>query len=124
MPSRLSNIAIDSAVPKVLADFWCSVLGRQIVEQSDEGVSIAAADGAWPVIDFLPVPESKTVKNRVHLDLRADGVTTDDELQRLLRLGALPTDVGRSADARWVVLTDPEGNEFCLLAQSVQDLAL
>jgi catechol 2,3-dioxygenase-like lactoylglutathione lyase family enzyme len=124
MPSRLSNIAIDSFVPKVVADFWCAVLGWQIVEQTDDGVSIAAADGTWPVIDFLPVPETKTVKNRVHLDLRADGVSTLDELQRLQELGALPVDVGQSADARWVVLADPEGNEFCLLAQSVQDLAV
>jgi hypothetical protein len=60
MPSRLSNISLDSAVPQDVADFWCAVLGWQIVEQSDEGVSIAATDGAWPVIDFLPVPETKS----------------------------------------------------------------
>jgi Glyoxalase-like domain len=123
MPSRLSSIAIDSAAPRALADFWCAVLGWQIVEQSDEVVSIAAADRTWPVIDFLPVPERKTAKNRLHLDLRADGVNTNDELLRLIELGALPVNVGQSADAPWVVLADPEGNEFCLLAQSVQDAA-
>ncbi|HEX3461614.1 MAG TPA: VOC family protein [Acidimicrobiales bacterium] len=122
MPSRLTNIVIDAQDPAVVADFWCSVLGWQIVEQSDEGVSISAANGAWPVIDVLPVPEAKTVKNRLHLDLRADGVSTADELERLLSLGAIPVDVGQSTAVSWVVLADPEGNEFCLLARSVQDL--
>ena len=105
-----------------MADFWCSILGWEIVEQSDEGVSIAAPDGSWPVIDFLPVPETKSLKNRLHLDLRADGITTPEELQRLLDLGASPVDVGQSPDVTWVVLADPEGNEFCLLSQSVQDV--
>ena len=85
-------------------------------------MSIAAPDGSWPVIDFLPVPETKSVKNRLHLDLRADGVTTDEELQRLLELGASSVDVGQSPDVTWVVLADPEGNEFCLLSPSVPDL--
>jgi predicted enzyme related to lactoylglutathione lyase len=122
MPSRLTNIVIDALDPSAVADFWCSVLGWQIVEQSDQGVSIAAANGTWPVIDFLPVPETKTVKNRLHLDIRADGVSTPHELERLRDLGASPVDVGQSPDTTWVVLADPEGNEFCLLAESVQDL--
>ena len=122
MSSRLSSVVIDAEAPRVVAEFWCSVLGWQIVDQSDGGVSIAAPDGSWPVIDFLPVPETKSVKNRLHLDLRADGVTTAEELQRLLELGASPVDVGQSPDVSWVVLADPEGNEFCLLSQSVQDL--
>ncbi|HEV3266621.1 MAG TPA: VOC family protein [Acidimicrobiales bacterium] len=123
MPSRLTNIVVDALDPFTVAEFWCSVLGWHIVEQSDGGVSIAAANGAWPVIDFLPVPETKTVKNRLHLDLRADGVSTPDELARLVHLGASPVDVGQSTGATWVVLADPEGNEFCLLSTSVQDLA-
>jgi hypothetical protein len=67
------------------------------------------------------VPEKKTVKNRLHLDLRADGVDTADELERLLALGARRTDVGQGADATWVVLSDPEGSEFCLLSRTVQE---
>jgi catechol-2,3-dioxygenase len=121
MTSRLACVVIDAVDPRVVAEFWCSVLGWQIVEQSDGGVSIAAPDGSWPVIDILPVPEIKSVKNRLHLDLRADGVTTPEELQRLLELGASPVDVGQSPDVTWVVLADPEGNEFCLLSGSVQD---
>lgn len=122
MPSRLTNIVVDVLDPSVVADFWCSVLGWQIVEQSDQGVSIAAANGAWPVIDFLSVPETKTVKNRLHLDIRADGVSTPHELARLRDLGASPVDIGQSPDTTWVVLADPEGNEFCLLSEPVQDL--
>jgi Glyoxalase-like domain len=68
------------------------------------------------------VPEPKTVKNRLHLDLCADGVTTSEELQRLLDLGARRTDVGQASDASWVVLSDPEGNEFCLLSRSAQEV--
>ncbi len=122
MTSRLTSVVIDAVDPRVVAEFWCSILGWQIVDQSDGGVSIAAPDDSWPVIDFLPVPETKSVKNRLHLDLRADGVTTDEELQRLLELGASPVDVGQSPDVTWVVLADPEGNEFCLLSQSIEDL--
>ena len=73
------------------------------------------------MIDVVPVPEHKTVKNRLHLDLRADGTPTADELERLLALGARRIDVGQGPDATWVVLCDPEGNEFCLLSRTVQE---
>ena len=122
MPSRIAVLAVDAVNPKVVADFWCEVLGWRIVEESHEGISIAPADGAWPTIDVLPVPERKAVKNRLHLDLRADGVSTDVELERLLTLGARRVDVGQPPDVTWVVLADPEGNEFCLLSRAVQDL--
>ncbi len=120
MPSRIAVIAIDAVQPRVVADFWCGVLGWQVVEEDDIVISIAPPDGSWPTIDVLAVPERKTVKNRLHLDLRADGTTTADELERLLRLGARRTDVGQGADVTWVVLRDPEGNEFCLLSRSVE----
>ena len=75
-----------------------------------------------PTLDILKVPEGKAVKNRLHLDLRADGCTTADELNRLLRLGATRASVGQGAEVSWVVLADPEGNEFCLLKQTVQEI--
>ena len=114
-------IAVDAARPRLIADFWCAVLGWRIVDEDAGGFTVAAADGSWPMIDVFPVPEGKTVKNRLHLDLRADGVSTAAELERLLALGARPVDVGQPADASWVVLADPEGNEFCLLSGAVQD---
>ncbi|MEO5778172.1 MAG: VOC family protein [Arthrobacter oryzae] len=123
MTSRLSVIAIDAINPRVVADFWCAVLGWQVVEEDDGIISIGPPDGTSPAIDVIAVPEGKTVKNRLHFDLRADGVTTSEELERLLALGARRKDVGQRPDVSWVVLGDPEGNEFCLLSRSVQDLA-
>jgi hypothetical protein len=123
MSSRIAVIAIDAVEPQVLADFWGQALGWQVVDQDETGIGIGPADGTGPTIDLLRVPERKTVKNRLHLDLRADGTSTAEELQRLLALGARRVDVGQGPDVSWVVLADPEGNEFCLLARSVQDAA-
>jgi hypothetical protein len=122
MSSRIAAIAIDAVQPQVVADFWCGVLGWQVVEEDGGVLTIAPADGSWPTIDVTPVPEGKSVKNRLHLDLRADGLPTGDELSRLLDLGARRADVGQGADATWVVLADPEGNEFCLLLRTVQEV--
>ncbi len=121
MSSRIAAIAIDAVRPQVVADFWCSVLGWHVLEEEAGVITIAPPDGSWPVIDVVPVPESKTVKNRLHLDLRADGMPTADELDRLLGLGARRVDVGQGPDVTWVVLSDPEGNEFCLLSRTVQE---
>lgn len=112
---------IDAVQPRVVADFWCNVLGWHGVDEDDGVISISPPDGSWPAIDVVPVPENKSVKNRLHLDLRADGTSTADELERLLGLGAQHTDVGQGPGATWVVLSDPEGNEFCLLARTAQE---
>ena len=121
MSSRVAVIAIDAIEPRAVANFWCDVLGWQITDEDETGVSIAPPDGSWPTIDVLRVPERKSVKNRLHLDLRADGPSTADELARLLALGATRTDVGQGPDVTWVVLSDPEGNEFCLLSRTVEE---
>jgi len=122
MPSRIAVVAIDAVHPHLIAGFWCSVLGWQVVEEDAEVITIAPPGGAWPTIDVLAVPERKTVKNRLHFDLRADGVATSQELERLLSLGARRVGVGQQPDVSWVVLSDPEGNEFCLLSRSVQEV--
>ena len=121
MTSRVAVIAIDAQQPPVIADFWCAVLGWQIAEVDQDVISIAPPDESWPTIDVVAVPQGKTVKNRLHLDLRADGISTSEELHRLLDLGAGRIEVGQDPDASWVVLADPEGTEFCLLARSVQE---
>ncbi|MDZ4091058.1 MAG: VOC family protein [Arthrobacter sp.] len=123
MSSQLAVIAIDATRPRVMADFWCAVLNWHIVEEDTDIISIAPQDQNWPSIDVIAVPEGKTVKNRLHFDLRADGVSTAEELERLLALGARRVDVGQGPDVSWVVLGDPEGNEFCLLSRTVQDVA-
>ncbi|MGB3764365.1 MAG: VOC family protein [Ornithinimicrobium sp.] len=124
MPSRIAVIAIDAVNPRAIADFWCAVLGWQVVDEDDDIISIGPDDGRWPTIDVLAVPEVKHSKNRLHLDLRADGTSTTEELQRLRSLGARPVDVGQGPEVSWVVLADPEGNEFCLLYRTVQDVSL
>jgi hypothetical protein len=67
---------------------------------------------------FAPVPEKKTSKNRVHIDVSPSGADQPEELDRLLALGARRIDVGQG-DVPWIVLEDPEGNEFCLLGRRV-----
>ena len=123
MTSRLAAVVIDAVQPGLIADFWCAVLGWQVAGQDDDGViTIGPAGQDWPAIDIVPVPETKTIKNRLHLDLRADGGPAAAELDRLLSLGARPADAGQPADASWIVLADPEGNEFCLLSRTVQEV--
>lgn len=122
MTSAIGAIAIDAHDPSLVARFWAAALGWEVVESSPELVGIAPPGGG-PGIDVIAVPEPKTVKNRLHLDLRADGSTQAAEVERLLALGARRADVGQGPDVSWVVLADPEGNEFCVLSRSVQDVA-
>ncbi|GAA4833341.1 VOC family protein [Luteimicrobium xylanilyticum] len=121
MTSRITTIAIDAADPELVAAFWCDVLGWRVLERDGDLISIGADDRSWPTIDVASVPEGKVVKNRLHLDLRADGTTTQAELDRLLTLGARRVDVGQGLDVPWTVLADVEGNEFCLLSRTAQD---
>ncbi len=88
MPSRIAALAVDAHDPRVLAEFWSAVLDWPVVDEENGDLSIGPAGAAGPTIDFFRVPESKSVKNRLHIDLRADGVDRVDELERLLALGA------------------------------------
>src|SRR4051794_7924965 len=115
MPSRLAAIAIDAVDPRPVVEFWCAVLDWKVTEEDDDVISIGPATGSGPTIDIVRVPETKSVKNRLHLDLRAEGIGAAAELARLEELGARRVDVGQPPDCTWVVLADPEGNEFCLL---------
>ena len=119
MAARLTEIVVDSTDPGPLARFWGEVLGWPVTDE-DRGFSWISATGdytAHPMIVFVPVPEAKSVKNRVHLDVTPSGTEQAVELERLLGLGATRVDIGQSADVPWVVLADPEGNEFCLLGR-------
>ncbi len=123
MTSRIAVLALDARRPRELAVFWCAVLGWEVLEQDGPVVSIGPPGGPGPTMDLIEVPEDKAVKNRLHLDLRAEGTTTARELERLLALGARRTDVGQGPEVSWVVLSDPEGNEFCLLSRTVEQAA-
>jgi predicted enzyme related to lactoylglutathione lyase len=121
LTSRIACIAINAIEPERVADFWCAVLGWRRTEEDDEVITIRGEDDSAAGIDLVRVPDRKRVHNRLHLDLRADGSSFDEELDRLLSLGATRADVGQPDDVTWVVLADPEGNEFCLLRRTVQD---
>jgi Glyoxalase-like domain len=122
MAVRMSCVCIDAVEPRPVADFWAAVLGWEVAEEGDDGISLASPAGDLPTVDILVVPEAKAVKNRLHLDLRADGSSFAVELDRLEGLGARRVDVGQGPDVTWVVFADPEGNEFCLLRRTVQEV--
>ena len=115
---RIQCVCVDSRDPAATAGFWEAALGwRRTHEEPDEVVleppAGSAEDGVSPDLLFLRVPEAKTVKNRLHLDLRpADQAA---EVARLESLGARRVSVGQGEEATWVVLADPDGNEFCVL---------
>jgi predicted enzyme related to lactoylglutathione lyase len=117
MSTRLVNLVVDAAHPEVLADFWAALLGwRVAVEEADEVDVRAPETDGWDLdLVFVPVPEPKEVKNRVHLDLASSTPAHQAELvERALELGGRRVDLGQGA-VPWVVLADPEGNEFCVL---------
>ena len=128
MSSRLTEINVDCADPRRLADFWCAVLDYVVVDATDDLVEIGPDRGSdAELLDavrrgplarslfFAQVPEGKTVKNRLHLDLSPIDRSQAEEVARLEGLGARRADVGQGDDVSWVVMTDPEGNELCVL---------
>lgn len=115
MAARLTEIVVDAADPAALARFWSEVLGWEPTGRYDGPVEIADPGGGRPSLVFVPVAGPKTAKNRIHLDLEPAAAGQAEEVARLRALGARPVNVGQG-DADWVVLADPEGNEFCVLA--------
>jgi len=128
MTSRLTEINVDCADPIGLAGFWCAALGYSVLDATDSLVEIGPARGSdadllatvrqepvAPSLFFALVPEGKTVKNRVHVDLSPIDCTQAEEVARLEALGARRADVGQTGAESWVVMADPEGNEFCVL---------
>ncbi|MGD0440601.1 MAG: VOC family protein [Acidimicrobiales bacterium] len=118
MDLRIQSLCVDARDPKSIASFWEAVLGwRRTQDEPDEVVleppAGSAEDAVAPDLLFLKVPEPKTLKNRLHLDLRP--LDQQREVERLESLGARRVYVGQGDEATWVVLADPEGNEFCVL---------
>ncbi|MBA2447612.1 MAG: VOC family protein [Chloroflexi bacterium] len=119
MTSRFTGLVVDCAEPKRLAEFWAAVLGWQPAPGDDEEIELAGPPGSGPDLLFIPVPEPKTVKNRLHIDVNPVGCEQEQEVERLIGLGARRVDVGQGEQS-WVVLADPEGNEFCVLRSRVE----
>lgn len=114
MAARIGNITIDCDDPLAVSGFWSAVLDRPVQDGGSEFfVAIPAADGQ-PNMFFIKVPEPKSGKNRVHLDLDADD--REVEVARLVELGATRVADKDEWGTRWTVMADVEGNEFCIAA--------
>ena len=121
MASRTSNFCIDAHDPYAQAHWWAQVLDDFRLDPGEEEMG-PDDDECWLVgpddreLIFLRVPEPKTVKNRMHLCLRPTDRSREEEVDRILALGATVVDDRRDGpDKGWAVLADPEGNEFCVL---------
>jgi hypothetical protein len=135
------QVTIDCSAPHELADWWAEALGWQVEAQDESfirrmvqagaaseedtaqhrgalvwkaGAALNSPDAGRPRVLFQEVPEAKTVKNRVHLDVRVGAERREAEVARLLGLGATELWRGSQGPYAWVTLADPEGNEFCV----------
>jgi hypothetical protein len=125
---RWYSVVVDCHDVAALSRWWADVLGWQVAFAADDEVVLvpsgASAPGSQvppaergPGLVFVPVPEGKAIKNRLHIDLApSPDAGQEAEVSRLERLGARRADVGQPATVSWVVMTDPEGNEFCVLS--------
>ncbi|WP_340560001.1 VOC family protein [Streptomyces sp. GSL17-111] len=122
MTSRVHSVTVDSRDPYRLAVFWAEVLGGTLADDDHPGDPEATVRCDGATLLFLTVPEGKTVKNRLHLDIEAAaGSTRDAEITRVLTLGATLADDRRRTDGSgWAVLHDPEGNEFCVVRNTAE----
>ncbi len=117
---RIQCLTVDCKNPKLLAEFWAKVLGWKVTHESDDESYIEKTLNGetlpdYPDILFLRTPDEKVTKNRLHLDLRPKN--QDEEVSRILALGAKKIEIGQStySSTTWVVMADPEENEFCIL---------
>ncbi len=129
MASRLTEISLDCHDPDRLAEFWTAALDWVVLHHEpglveigpsgrDDDAALLEAVRSGPVAPTMflaAVPEDKVVKNRMHLDLSPIDRSRDEEVERLVALGAAHADVGQTGEESWVVMADPEGNEFCVL---------
>jgi len=107
------QVVVDAVDPVRLGRWWADVLGWVVVNDSPDEFEIRPAPDRLPGLIFEPVKDSKASKNRLHLDFRPED--QESEVARLLDLGARHADVGQGQQS-WIVLADPEGNEFCVLS--------
>jgi catechol-2,3-dioxygenase len=115
LPVRLHHIIVDAHDLPGLARFWTQALGWRVLSQREREIVIGTDDNAPVGMCFMPVTDQKTVKNRVHHDLTTSPHDREQEIERLLGLGARRVDIGQTGTESWTVLADPEGNEFCVI---------
>jgi predicted enzyme related to lactoylglutathione lyase len=111
----IAEVVVDCADPQAMSRFWGDAMDWTLHEVTGDHAVMRSAQGVGPYLVFVRTPGVKTVKNRVHLDLRPyPGDDQEAEVARLRALGATDIDLGQG-DVPWTVLADPEGNEFCVL---------
>lgn len=118
MSSVVRHITFDCHNAGRVAEFWAAALGFEVIGEPSEAFAVVGGPAApedHPLLMFSQVPEGKEVKNRVHLDLEADGPVAD-EVARLESLGATKLADKQEWNHTWTVMADPEGNEFCVSA--------
>jgi len=126
MACRISELVLGCRDPELLARFWCEVLDFVVLDREHDGtLEIGPREGfggPQPTIILSRRDEPEKGKSRLHIDVNATDRDHDAELERLLKLGARPADIGQTGQESWHVLADPEGNEFCLLRARLAEL--
>lgn len=130
MACRISELVLGCRDPEVLARFWCEVLDFVVLDREDDDGSVEMVEigpregfgGPQPTIILSRRDGPEQGKSRLHIDVNATDRDQDAELERLLKLGARPADIGQTGEEGWHVLSDPEGNEFCLLKARLNPL--
>ncbi|MEU1587441.1 VOC family protein [Micromonospora sp. NPDC005710] len=114
MTSVWDSLVVDARDPARLARWWAEALGYQVVTEKPDEVEIRQSADRLPGLVFVPATDGKERKNRLHIDLRP--ANREAEVERLVDMGARHVDIGQG-EADWTVLSDPEGNEFCVLRE-------
>ncbi|MFD4633040.1 VOC family protein [Streptomyces sp. NPDC058284] len=125
MACRISELVLDCSDAERLAAFWCDVLGYVELDREDDGsIEIGppgtGSGGPQPTLVLSPSSDPRAGKLPLHIDVNATDRDQEAELERLLALGAKPVDVGQTGEESWHVLSDPEGNVFCLLRRRIE----
>jgi predicted enzyme related to lactoylglutathione lyase len=108
-------MTFDCPDPVLVAEFWSAALGYETIRWDDyDGATSLPTDGSRPHLGFIKVPEGKTVKNWLHLDIEPSETTMEFEVERLILLGATKIKVFNEPSGTWTLMADPEGNEFCV----------
>ena len=123
MACRITELVLDCRDPDRLAEFWCAVLGYEVIGHEPDGLELGPPDARFGdgtvTLILAQTDNPRRGKLPLHLDVSPAGTDQETELARLTALGARPADVGQTGEESWVVLQDPEGNEFCLLRKDV-----
>ena len=115
MPITWFSTVVDCHDPEALAAFWCQVLGYQVVFRNEREVDIAPGPASFPGLAFLRADNRKTVKNRLHIDVRVGQENIEAEVKRLTELGGTYLHRAQQGPVHWwITMADPEGNEFCI----------